>query len=121
MSHELQLTTDDEDITLPIGRHPDGTLTFEGGTATVDDESVARAIDDTYPNIEYVGGDAGDTDAGGDPGAFDAGEFVDRTPMSDVVEDIESGDYDTHLEAIDEAAEREGVKDAVKARQEDGE
>jgi hypothetical protein len=38
--------------------------------------------------------------------------------MPHVVEDLESGDVDGHLDAIDEVAEREGVKDAVDARRE---
>ena len=49
---------------------------------------------------------------------FDAAGFVNRTPMDDVVDDIESGDYDDHLEAIKEAADREGVQDAVSERRE---
>ncbi len=47
---------------------------------------------------------------------FDAEAFVDRTPVDDVVEDIEAGDVDDHLEAIDEAAERVTVGDAVGQR-----
>jgi len=47
---------------------------------------------------------------------FDAEAFVDRTPVDDVVEDIEAGEVDDHLEAIDEAAERVTVGDAVGQR-----
>jgi len=51
---------------------------------------------------------------------FDAESFVDRTPMADVVGDIESGDYDAHLDAIaraeTEGRDRNGVADAIAAR-----
>jgi hypothetical protein len=50
--------------------------------------------------------------------AFDAAAFVDRTPMDDVVEDIESGEVDAHLEEIAAAADRVGVQDAVETRME---
>lgn len=53
------------------------------------------------------------------PGGFDNAEaFVDRTPLSKVVEDLESGDYDGHLDAIEAAAERQGVLDEVAERRE---
>ena len=50
---------------------------------------------------------------------FYASEFVDRTPMSRVIDDIESGDYDEHLDAIESEASRRGVLDAVDARREE--
>jgi len=49
---------------------------------------------------------------------FDAETFVDRTPMDDVVDDIESGEYDDHLDEIEAEAERQGVIDAVDERRE---
>lgn len=67
----------------------------------------ARQSDETDENA-----DEAETDG------FDAEAFVDRTPMEDVVADIESGEYDEHLDAIVNAAERAGVEDAVDARQE---
>ena len=109
MAHELQLTTDDEDVTLPIGQHPDGVLTFEGGTAAVDDESVARVIDNTYPNIEYVGDDAGsepdqeDDDVVAEP-PFDPTEKT----VGELEELLEEDDYSAaELDAI-AAAEQAG-------------
>lgn len=56
------------------------------------------------------------------PEDFDAVAFVDRTPMGDVIADLESGAYDTYLDAI-EAAEaehrdRDGVADAIADRRE---
>jgi hypothetical protein len=131
MAHELQLTTDDEDVTLPIGQHPDGVLTFEGGTAAVDDESVARVIDDTYPNIEYVDGDAGDTTDGADSGDDQEDDDVVAEPPFDPTEKtvgeleelLEEGDYSAaELDAID-AAEQAGedrstARDAIDAARE---
>lgn len=128
MAHELQLTTDDDDVTLPIGQHPDGVLTFEGGTAAVDDESVARVIDDTYPNIEYVDGDAGD---GADSGDDQEDDDVVAEPPFDPTEKtvgeleelLEEGDYSAaELDAID-AAEQAGedrstARDAIDAARE---
>lgn len=130
MTHELQLTTDDEDVTLPIGQHPDGALTFEGGTAAVDDESVARVIDDTYPNIEYVdGADAASDDA--TSGTDQEDEDVVAEPPFDPAEKtvgkleelLDEGDYSAaELDAIaaaEEAGEgRSTAHDAIDAARE---
>lgn len=135
MAHELQLTTDSEDVTLPIGEHPDGVLTFEGGTATVDDESVAEAIDDTYPNIEYVdGADAGDgtasDDADSEPDQEDADDVVAEPPfdptektVGELEELLEEDDYSAaELDAIGAAEEagedRSTAHDAIDAARE---
>lgn len=52
----------------------------------------------------------------------DAREFVDRTPMDKVVEDIEAGEADEHLEAVRTAEvedrDRDGVLSAIDAREE---
>lgn len=101
---------------------PESPLAFEDGHALVEDEDSADRLVRSRPPIEYAGSGGN----GGDPsyfdGAtdedeeFDAEAFVDRTPMSDVVADIESGDYDDHLDAIEAAADRVGVQDAIDAR-----
>jgi|GEM_PF-1468934 hypothetical protein len=89
------------------GHGPDG-----GGGSEAESESGTEAPPtDNAPDREGVTYDP-------DQAEFDAAEFVDRTPMDDVVDDIESGDYDDHLEAIKEAADREGVQDAVSERRE---
>ena len=119
LGHDL-----DDDPVLRAGHVLDDPLEFTDGEAIVEGRDTARAIARRHTHIHVIGAvqeaDSEDTD---DDGAgdeeFDAEAFVDRTPMSDVVEDIESGDYDDHLEAIDEVAEREGVKDAVDARREE--
>jgi len=130
MTHELQLTTDQEDVTLPLGQHPDGVLEFEGGTAAVDDESVARVIDDTYPNIEYVDGDAG---AGADATSGDDQEDDDvvaeppfdptEKTVGELEELLDEGDYSAaELDAIaaaEEAGEdRSTAQDAIDAARE---
>jgi hypothetical protein len=123
MGHELRLTRDSEySGELSLGLAEGGTLEFDDGVATVPDEARAEAIAGRYPAIEYPAADTeSDEDDDGDD-AFDAVSFVDRTPMDDVVEDIESGDYDAHLDAIAAAEadgrDREGVADAVDARRE---
>ena len=130
MTHELQLTTDQEDVTLALGQHPDGVLEFEGGTAAVDDESVARVIDDTYPNIECVDGDAG---AGADATSGDDQEDDDvvaeppfdptEKTVGELEELLDEGDYSAaELDAIaaaEEAGEdRSTAQDAIDAARE---
>jgi len=132
MAHELQLTTDEEDVTLPIGQHPDGVLTFEGGTAAVDEESVARVIDETYPNIEYVDGaddGAASDDADSEPDQEDD-DVVAESPfdptektVGELEELLEEGDYSAaELDAIaaaEEAGEdRSTAQDAIDAARE---
>ncbi|WP_042662568.1 hypothetical protein [Haloferax sp. ATB1] len=103
----------------------DSPLEFdEDGYAFVDDPMVASKLLAMHRHIER-GGDGpedADTDAAsGDPEAFDAEAFVDRTPMSDVIDDIESGEFDDHLGAIEVAEsdgrDRDGVHSAIDARE----
>lgn len=51
--------------------------------------------------------------------AFDVDAFLDRTPVSDVADDIASGMVDPHLDAIQDAADRVTVEDAVADRREE--
>lgn len=87
-------------------------VTIEGGAT---DDDVEEAVDDA----EDDGEDGDDADDEGEwEEDFDAADFVDRTPMSEVVEDIETGLYDDHLDAIEAEADRVGVQEAVDARRE---
>jgi hypothetical protein len=86
--------------------------TDEAGYAEVEDEDRAALLTTLDPNVVRTSEPDTDDDE------FDAETFADRTPMDDVVDDIESGDVDDHLEAIKEAADREGVQDAVSERRE---
>jgi len=86
--------------------------TDEAGLAEVEDEDRAALLTTLDPNVVRTSEPDTDDDQ------FDAAVFVDRTPMDDVIADIESGDVDDHLEAIKEAADREGVQDAVSERRE---
>ena len=144
MSHDLRHERQpDYTGELTLGLAPDGALQFDDGVATVADQARAEAIADRYAAIVYVGGtpaergegggsgeedDGGEEDEGADEtgdedDAFDAAAFVDRTPMDDVVEDIESGEVDAHLEEVAaaeaEGRDRQGVADAVTDRRED--
>jgi hypothetical protein len=114
----------------------DSTLEFdENGHAYVDDKDDADLIAALHKHVtvEPAAPDTAEEDGKGtkekeDGGTqegddgFDAAAFVDRTPMSDVVDDLESGDYDEHLDAIAAAEadsrDRDGVKDAIENRRE---
>lgn len=126
------------DLKWPIGRGQfidrdaersptDSTLTVSPGqTISVDDPDVASH----YQDRGFVAVDGGSD--GSDPGGstsedgidggssadddFDVESFVDRTPVSDVVEDIEAGDVDGHLDAVEATADRVSVEQAVEDR-----
>jgi hypothetical protein len=70
------------------------------------------AVVDDHHDAEFREVDDGDDEQEG----FDAAAFVDRTPVEDVVEDIEAGEVDDHLDAVAEAASRVTVEDAVGQR-----
>lgn len=109
---------DDIDPIEPVEAAEDGEeagedapeVTIEGGAT---DEDVEEAVEDAEDGGE-------DDDEGEWEEDFDADDFVDRTPMSEVVEDIETGLYDDHLDAIeaaeDEGRDRKGVQGAIDAR-----
>ena len=89
-----------------------------------DSEGVYDVDDDAEEQYRSRGWeDPDETDDEADSEAeeeeFDAEAFVDRTPMDDVVDDIENGEADDHLDAVAEAADREGVQDAVEARRDE--
>jgi len=82
----------------------------------IEERSDFRIVDD-HQDAEFREiADADDESDSDDQGGFDAGAFVDRTPMDDVTEDIKAGEADGHLDAVQEAAERVGVEDAVGQR-----
>jgi hypothetical protein len=87
--------------------------TDENGHAEVDEEERADLLATLDPNVETLSSPP-ETDDG--PEEFDAESFVDRTPMSEVVEDLETGDYDDHLDEIEATADRVGVQDAIDER-----
>ena len=99
---------------LPADRTEQPEVYTAGDTFEVDED----VLDDHPQLVPTDDIDAESEDEGGDE-EFDAEAFVDRTPMDDVVDDIESGEADDHLDAVEEAAEREGVKDAVESRRDE--
>ena len=70
-------------------------------------------------------GDTDDADDEGDGNEFDAQSFVDRTPQREVIDDIESGEYDEYLDEIaaaeESARDRRGVERAVNERRDESE
>lgn len=94
------------------------------GWELVDDTA---ASDDTADDADADADSGSDSDAeeSTDDSEFDAEAFVDRN-VPPVAEDLDTGDYDDHLEAI-EAAEsadgspRNGVVEAIEARRSDAE
>jgi len=113
------------------GRPGDGTdgrdrlTVYAGDTVTVSDGDRADQYQDR--GFEVVDGDdsggadgsEGDTD-GDEPtadGGFDVEAFIDRTPVTAVVDDIEAGDVDDQLGTVADAAERVTVEKAVEDRQ----
>lgn len=96
----------------------DSPLQFdEDGYAEVDDV-VGEKLLAMHRHVEHAGRGptAGTTDASDE--AFDAEAFIDRTPMETVIQDLETGAYDDHLDAVEAVAERQGVLDAVDDRRE---
>lgn len=91
-------------------------LTVEDGEIVVKDGDLAAAIDEAYGALTLVEEPDAD-ESNGD--AFDAESFLDRVPMTDVIEDIESGEADDHLDALAEQAGRQGVQDAIADRQDE--
>lgn len=84
----------------------------ENGYAEVHDEEAAELAAAMHRDIRV------EPAAGEDAEVFDASSFVDRTPMGEVIDDLESGDYDEFLDAIEAEADREGVQDAIDERRE---
>ena len=96
MPHELRLSDADvaDDATLTLGAHPNGELSFEEGTATVADETLARRLAERYVRLEYVGDAGGDESAG--PDEADGDEPV--TPSVDP-DEYTIDDLAAHLDA----------------------
>lgn len=111
-----------------------GSFEIRDSELEADDYETAAALVDQY-GVEWPDGDPGppesDSDSDSDSDSeteaesddsdtdsdeFDAEAFVDRTPMGNVIADIESGDYDDHLDEIEAVAQRQGVTNAVDDR-----
>lgn len=94
-----------------------------GDTIDVSDGDVAdHYIDRGFEGVAPASppDDTDDADAStGESEAFDPAAFVDRTPVEDVVDDIEAGAADGHLDAVAAADDRKMVHDAVDARRQE--
>lgn len=82
-----------------------------------DSESDAESESEASGAEEADAESESESEADGFPGDFeDAKDFVDRTPMERVINDLETGEYDAHLDEIETAADRQGVQDAIDER-----
>ncbi len=105
-----------------------GRLNFEPGDEKEVDRETAQHLSDRDDFVVTVEKDAGEESDDGDDeddeadseddkaDGFDVDAFLDRTPVDDVVEDIEAGEVDDHLDAVAEAAGRVTVEDAIGQR-----
>lgn len=127
MGHKLVCDlADDYSGTIQAGQVLGEPLEFDDGEAVVEDEEAARELALLHKHIEYAGHveetseETDENEQTESEEEFDAEEFVDRTPVSDVVDNIESGEYDDHLDEILEAEQenrdRKSVQDAVEER-----
>lgn len=92
----------------------------EDFVVSVEKADAVEKVDAGEDEVDSPGDDQADDDGDvGEDEGFDPSGFVDRTPMSDVVDDIHAGEVDDHLDAVQEAAERVGVQDAIGERRAD--
>lgn len=84
-----------------------------GVTIDIDDDDVVEHY--LGRGFERVD-DGSDTDSDGADDGFDVESFVDRTPVFEVVDDIEAGEADGHLDAVKAADDRVTVEEAVDSR-----
>ncbi|MDR9431733.1 MAG: hypothetical protein RI568_13680 [Natronomonas sp.] len=98
------------DRRVTVGDRVDVTDEYADYLSNRADFELLDVHDAEFREIEEDDGDADDE------GGFDAAEFIDRTPVDDVVDDIEAGEADEHLDAVAEAGDRVSVEDAVGQR-----
>lgn len=97
-----------------------------GDTVSVDDSVTPLEERDYFERVsDDGGGDEDDSDEAdskseseGDAAddEFDVEAFVDRTPVSEVADDIRAGKADGHLNAVAEADDRATTQDAIGER-----
>ncbi|MFB6237523.1 MAG: hypothetical protein ABEH81_04045 [Halopenitus sp.] len=91
-----------------------------GDQADVDDSDLLEHLTEVRGDFEIVDEEddtaTDDEEAEAEAETFDVGEFLDRTPVDDVVENIAAGEADGHLDEVAEEASRVTVQDAVGER-----
>lgn len=111
-------------------RERDVTVQGPDGTVDVDDSDVVEQyldrgferVDDDQDGSDTASDGGGTPSEGAEPqgedveDGFDVGAFLDRTPVSDVADDIADGQADKHLAEIESEASRTTVQDAVDDR-----
>jgi len=109
---------DGDDASPPMVVRPGDVISADD--SEVVDHYIGRGFDRVDDDSDDAGGPDGDADtddeqADTDSG-FDAETFVDRTPVADVVDDIEAGKADGHLDAVADADGRATTQKAVEDR-----
>jgi len=105
---------DGDDADPPMVVRPGDVISADD--SDIVDHYIGRGFDRVDDDSDDAGGPDGDADTDGD---FDVDAFVDRTPVSNVVDDIEAGQADGHLDAVAEADERATTQKAVEDRREE--
>lgn len=106
VDHELaDYLTDLEDFEVIVEK--------ADGTPDQGDEPPDETAD--VDEAESADGEESGAD-GGTETEFDVGEFLDRTPVDDVADDIKAGEADGHLDELLEEASRVTVQDAIGER-----
>lgn len=120
---------EDDDAESEAAENRGGNAAQESGGTDGEPHSAEGTDGDPQQAEGAEQADTGDGDAEaeeeGDGDEFDSAAFVDRTPMQEVVDDIQSGEYDDHLDEIEQAEQarrdRGGVAAAVDERRSESE
>lgn len=112
---EEEVDLDEDELSL-TSNEPD----LEDDTDDQTESERAAAEADADADADADDGDDSDEDVEDE---FDAQSFVDRTPQREVINDIETGEYDEYLEEIADAEEsgrdRRGVASAIESRRDE--
>lgn len=106
-------------VRITGGHHYQDGTSYPPGTELTVRKDVYETFSNKFEPVTDAKSTAHESTTSSDE-TFDAAAFVNRVPQDDVIDDIESGEYDAQLDVI-EAAEKEGrnrngVLDAINAQ-----